>query len=216
MTVTDSTFDLGQLAILAEGFAETIGATAEISPTANTQREPDGKAWTVTRPDALVMLVEIGTPSPDLLTGLLANLGESLGAAPIDCGPDAIIEPVDASVVAVLDAEGNGISCYLTPLADDPAADMSPEDTPENGLITLGMLREVPLELSAEIGRTRMSVAEILQLNVGSIIELDRTAGSPVDVVVNGSLIARGEVVVIDDEYGVRITEVVGRISDNT
>jgi len=217
VTVTDSTFDLGQLAILAEGFAETIGAIAEISPTANTQREPDGKAWTVTRPDALVMLVEIGSPSPDLLTGLLTNLGESLGAAPVECEPDAIIEPVDASVVAILDGEGNGVSCYFTPLSNDPAlTESAPDDAAGNSLVTLGMLREVPLELSAEIGRTRMSVAEILQLNVGSVIELDRTAGSPVDVVVNGSLIARGEVVVIDDEYGVRVTEIVGRVSDNT
>ena len=80
---------------------------------------------------------------------------------------------------------------------------------------SLGMLREVPLEVSAELGRTRLSVAEILQLNVGSIVELDRTAGAPVDVVVNGSLIARGEVVVIDDEYGVRITEIMGRVADS-
>lgn len=217
MTVTDSTFDLGQLAIIAEGFAGSNDATAEIVPAADTQRDPAGKAWTVARADAVVMLVEIGTPSPGLLSGILGHLGESLGVPPAECQGDAVIAPVDPSVVAILDGDGNGISCYLTPIARDAAAptDAHPDDGAESGLVTLGMLREVPLELSAEIGRTRMSVAEILQLNVGSVIELDRTAGSPVDVVVNGSLIARGEVVVIDDEYGVRITEIVGRVSDN-
>ena len=77
------------------------------------------------------------------------------------------------------------------------------------------MLREVPLEVTAELGRTRLPVADILQLNVGSVVNLDRAAGSPVDLVVNGTLIAHGEVVVIDDEYGVRITEILGRVSDS-
>ena len=113
-------------------------------------------------------------------------------------------------------ADGSGLAVYLTPvpMAPEPA-DLGAHDADPAGLITLGMLREVPLEVSAELGRTRMSVSEILQLNVGSVVELDRTAGSPVDVVVNGSLIARGEVIVIDDEYGVRITEILGRVSDS-
>jgi flagellar motor switch protein FliN/FliY len=64
--------------------------------------------------------------------------------------------------------------------------------------------------VTAELGRTRMTVRDLLGLTPGAVVELDRAAGSPVDVLVNGTLIARGEVVVIDEEYGIRISEIVG------
>ena len=70
-------------------------------------------------------------------------------------------------------------------------------------------LRDVPVELAVEIGRTRMTIGETLQLGPGSIVTLNRLAGEPVDLLVNGRAIARGEVVVIDEEFGLRITEVV-------
>jgi len=73
----------------------------------------------------------------------------------------------------------------------------------------LDMLHDVEMEVSAELGRTRMSVRELLSLNPGAIVELDRAAGSPADLLVNGRLIARGEVVVIDENFGIRITEIV-------
>ena len=73
----------------------------------------------------------------------------------------------------------------------------------------LDMLHDVEMEVSAELGRTRMSVRELLCLNPGAIVELDRAAGSPADLLVNGRLIARGEVVVIDENFGIRITEIV-------
>jgi len=66
----------------------------------------------------------------------------------------------------------------------------------------------VPLEISVEIGKTRMSVKEILEIRQGSLIELDRQAGDPVDIMVNGQLIAKGDVVIIDDDFGVRVTEI--------
>ena len=80
-----------------------------------------------------------------------------------------------------------------------------------DGVLSIGVLRHVPLEVAAELGRAKVTMEEILQYGPGSIIELDRTAGSPVDVVVNGSMVARGEVVVIGEEYGVRVTEILGR-----
>ncbi|MEV4707760.1 flagellar motor switch protein FliN [Actinoplanes sp. NPDC049316] len=73
----------------------------------------------------------------------------------------------------------------------------------------LDMLHDVEMEVSAELGRTRMSVRELLSLSPGAIVELDRAAGSPADLLVNGRLIARGEVVVIDENFGIRITEIV-------
>jgi len=73
----------------------------------------------------------------------------------------------------------------------------------------LDMLHNVEMEVSAELGRTKMSVRELLTLNPGAIVELDRAAGSPADLLVNGRLIAKGEVVVIDENFGIRITEII-------
>jgi flagellar motor switch protein FliN/FliY len=73
----------------------------------------------------------------------------------------------------------------------------------------LARLHDVPVDLAVEIGRTRMTIGETLALGPGSIITLNRLAGEPVDLLVNGMPIARGEVVVIDEEFGLRVTEVV-------
>src|SRR3954468_7223876 len=73
----------------------------------------------------------------------------------------------------------------------------------------LGPLRDVPVELAVEIGRTRMTIGETLELRPGSVVSLDRLAGEPVDLLVNGKRIARGEVVAVDEEFGLRLTDVV-------
>ncbi len=73
----------------------------------------------------------------------------------------------------------------------------------------LDLLNNVEMDVTAELGRTRMTVRELLSLSPGVVVELDRTAGSPVDLYVNGTLLARGEVVVIDEEFGIRISEIV-------
>jgi flagellar motor switch protein FliN/FliY len=75
---------------------------------------------------------------------------------------------------------------------------------------TLRLLHDVEMTLTAEIGRTRLPVRQVLELVPGTVLELDRAAGAPADVMVNGRLVARGEVVVVDEEYGIRITEIVG------
>ncbi|HEY3783158.1 MAG TPA: flagellar motor switch protein FliN [Fimbriimonadaceae bacterium] len=73
----------------------------------------------------------------------------------------------------------------------------------------LSLLMDVPLEISVELGRMSMLVRDVVELGTGSIVEIDKAAGEPVDVMVNGRLVARGEVVVIEDNFGVRITEIV-------
>jgi len=75
----------------------------------------------------------------------------------------------------------------------------------------LELLNDVEMEVTAELGRKRIPVRDLLSLTPGAVVELDRAAGSPVDVLVNGTVIARGEVVVIDEEFGIRIVEVLGR-----
>jgi flagellar motor switch protein FliN/FliY len=74
----------------------------------------------------------------------------------------------------------------------------------------LRRLSAVPVDLTVEMGRTRMTVGETLELRQGSIITLNRMAGEPVDLLVNGAPIARGEVVVIDEQFGLRVTEMLG------
>ncbi|HJP81873.1 MAG TPA: flagellar motor switch protein FliN [Fimbriimonadaceae bacterium] len=72
----------------------------------------------------------------------------------------------------------------------------------------LDLLMDIPLEISVELGRVRMLVKDVVELGTGSIVEIDKAAGEPVDVMVNGRLVARGEVVVIEDNFGVRLTEI--------
>ncbi|MGH2863904.1 MAG: flagellar motor switch protein FliN [Solirubrobacteraceae bacterium] len=74
--------------------------------------------------------------------------------------------------------------------------------------VDLSRLSDIPMELSVEIGRTHMTVGETLDLRVGSVVTLERLAGEAADLLVNGSAIARGEVVVIDEQYGLRVTEI--------
>lgn len=73
----------------------------------------------------------------------------------------------------------------------------------------LEVILDIPVIISMEVGRTRISIRNLLQLNQGSIIELDRLAGEPLDVMVNGTLIAHGEVVVVNEKYGIRLTDVI-------
>ncbi len=82
-------------------------------------------------------------------------------------------------------------------------ADISPED------LKLDVILDVPVTVSMEIGRTQVNIRNLLQLNQGSVIELDRFAGEPMDVLVNGTLIAHGEVVVVNDKFGIRLTDVI-------
>ncbi|MBK9518777.1 MAG: flagellar motor switch protein FliN [Anaeromyxobacter sp.] len=73
----------------------------------------------------------------------------------------------------------------------------------------LDMLLDVPLEVNVELGRTRMTIQDLLQLGPGSVIELDKVAGEALDILVNGRLVARGEAVVVNDKFGIRITDIV-------
>jgi flagellar motor switch protein FliN/FliY len=74
--------------------------------------------------------------------------------------------------------------------------------------LDLSRLSDIPMELSVEIGRTHMTVGETLDLRVGSIVALERQAGETAELLVNGTAIARGEVVVVDEQYGLRVTEI--------
>ena len=76
----------------------------------------------------------------------------------------------------------------------------------------LDLLLDVPIPITVEVGRTQMTLDEILELGPGSVITLDKKAEEPIDLRVNGKLVARGEVVVVDDAYGLRITQIIDRL----
>ena len=88
----------------------------------------------------------------------------------------------------------------FTPLSSEPVAVND---------ANIGLILDVPLQITVELGRTKKSIKDILELSNGSVVELDKLAGEPVDVNVNGKLLAKGEVVVIDENFGVRITDIV-------
>ena len=75
--------------------------------------------------------------------------------------------------------------------------------------VNLDVILDIPVTIAMEIGRTRINIRNLLQLNQGSVVELDRLAGEPLDVLVNGTLIAHGEVVVVNEKYGIRLTDVI-------
>jgi flagellar motor switch protein FliN/FliY len=74
----------------------------------------------------------------------------------------------------------------------------------------LNLVLDVPVSLTIELGGCRLPMREVLQLNTGSVVQLDKAADAPVELSINGKLIARGEVVIVEDRYGVKITEVIG------
>jgi flagellar motor switch protein FliN/FliY len=91
----------------------------------------------------------------------------------------------------------------LDELQEEPGSRGGDEDA------NLEVILDIPVTLSVEIGRTRISIRNLLQLNQGSVVELDRVAGEPLDVLVNGTLVAHGEVVVVNERFGIRLTDVV-------
>jgi flagellar motor switch protein FliN/FliY len=85
----------------------------------------------------------------------------------------------------------------------------NPPTGAERSTRRLDLLLDVPLDLTVELGRSRMSIQDLLSLGPGSVIELDKVAGEPLDILVNDRLIARGEAVVVNDKFGIRITDIV-------
>jgi len=113
--------------------------------------------------------------------------------------------PAMAQQTTVASPEPKATPVGVSPVQFSQLGEMEVEGTPGN----IGMLYDVPLNVTVELGRTRRSVRDILELTQGSVIELDKLAGEPVDVLVNNTLIATGKVVVIEENFGVRITEIV-------
>ncbi len=109
---------------------------------------------------------------------------------------EALGEQADAEASAAASAE----SANFDELTDSSLPDSD---------VNLDVVLDISVNLSMEIGRTKISIRNLLQLNQGSVVELERLAGEPMDVLVNGTLIARGEVVVVNEKFGIRLTDII-------
>ncbi len=175
------------------------------------------------KPVALITVVERSDGSADASV-------QSIAGALSRVRPELVLRPGDP--VAGLDELVRAVSipCEVLPVFENGAAigallfvvdrrSGRATEAPGSGAmgrshaagetIPLSRLRDVQLEVTVELGRTSMIVSDVLGLEIGSVIELDRAAGAPIDVRVNGTLLARGEVVVVDDEYAIRLTEMI-------
>ncbi|MBS1723224.1 MAG: flagellar motor switch protein FliN [Armatimonadetes bacterium] len=110
-----------------------------------------------------------------------------------------------AHTILGLDVPEEGSSPFANLAVSGSGSGLGEAPVDEKGL---EIIMDIPLEVSVELGRVKMPVRDVVELGAGSIVEIDKAAGEPVDVMVNGRLVARGEVVVIDDNFGVRITEI--------
>lgn len=113
---------------------------------------------------------------------------------------EEVIADADASMAESMSIE----QASLDKLSDDA---ISPPDEDN-----LNAILDIPISLSVEIGQTKISIRNLLQLNQGSVVELDRLAGEPLDVMVNNTLVAHGEIVVINEKYGIRLTDVISTL----
>lgn len=97
----------------------------------------------------------------------------------------------------------------VTSVAADEATENPPLEARSASTKNLEAVLDIPVRLSMEVGNTNISIRKLLQLSKGSVVELTRTAGEPLDVMVNGTLVAQGEVVVVNDKFGVRLLDVI-------
>ena len=120
-------------------------------------------------------------------------------------------DTMDEWAAALAEAEGtdDGADAQVAELDElsDAKHEMSTEEKRK-----LDTILDIPVTISMEVGRSKINIRNLLQLNQGSVVELDRVAGEPLDVLVSGTLIAHGEVVVVNDKFGIRLTDVISQV----
>ena len=134
--------------------------------------------------------------------------------------PDNEEEVMDDWAAALEESGDTDTGGVTEPEFEVAEADVSPaglqtledDSIPGGEDFNLDVILDVPVTISMEIGQTKISIRNLLQLNQGSVIELDRLAGEPLDVLVNGTLIAHGEVVVVNEKFGIRLTDVISPV----
>jgi flagellar motor switch protein FliN/FliY len=130
-----------------------------------------------------------------------------------DVNQDDMADDWAAAMAEQDDTSQDDIDAVLAQTKDDvspaPMDEFSNSAKNVDGAPDLDVIMDIPVRISMEVGNTEISIRNLLHLNQGSVIEMDRLAGEPLDVLVNGTLIAHGEVVVVNEKFGIRMTEVI-------
>ena len=187
----------------------------------------DGKVLLVLAADVVDALADtpFGAVQPadalrPALDALAAALGGRLEGTPTEIAVEDCVEVLAGGTTVLVPLVAGdevhalvGVSLVPTAPTGQAAGGTPPPEAAAGAPNGWGidMLRDVEMEVTCELGRTRMTVRQLLALAPGDVVELDRLAGSPADLLVNGTLLARGEVVVVDEAFGLRITEIVTR-----
>jgi flagellar motor switch protein FliN/FliY len=124
---------------------------------------------------------------------------------------DALADEWAAALEQQADEEGGGDDQDPAEMASFDTLEDESGDMASTGEVNMDAILDVPVTISMEIGRTNVTIRNLLQLNQGSVVELDRLAGEPMDVLVNGTLIAQGEVVVVNEKFGIRLTDIISQ-----
>ncbi|MDQ1213518.1 flagellar motor switch protein FliN [Pantoea anthophila] len=119
------------------------------------------------------------------------------------------IPSADAGEKAIDDLWGEAMNEQLAAESSVTAPASAKEESPVNFSEDLNLVMDIPVKMTVELGRTRITIKELLRLSQGSVVPLDGLAGEPLDILINGYLIAQGEVVVVSDKFGVRITDII-------
>lgn len=223
---------LAVLPLSAPGTISTVLAVAQapdlgdegIAVSANFAGAANGRVTVVVGEETLntLLMSPEGALDPvDALRPALETVVHALGQCTLEAGvegdPAQALSQIADGAVAVIDAGGETLALIGLTLTAQPDTTPAPmpsfapagSPAPAGPRRTMDLLRDVQMDVTVELGRTSMTVQDLLALTPGSVVELDRAAGSPADVLVNGQLIARGEVVVVDEDYAIRITEIV-------
>ncbi len=115
----------------------------------------------------------------------------------------------DDDWAAAMSEQGDAESSENSELPEAPLQNLQEDNTNSGETANLEAILDIPVSLSVEIGQTKISIKNLLQLNQGSVVELERLAGEPLDVKVNNTLVAHGEIVVVNEKYGIRLTDIV-------
>jgi flagellar motor switch protein FliN/FliY len=132
-------------------------------------------------------------------------------AAMGESGDDDSREDEWAAAMSEAEGGGNDGDSDHQDVRAAPMEEFGPDSDPtgEGGAPDMDVIMDIPVTISMEVGNTQIPIRNLLQLNQGSVIELDRLAGEPLDVLVNGTLIAHGEVVMVNEKFGIRLTDVI-------
>lgn len=122
---------------------------------------------------------------------------------------DAMADEWAAAMEEQADVDGEPETDVDTDIETVAAQNFNETPAIDQGDVNLDVVLDIPVTIAMEIGRTKISIRNLLQLNQGSVVELDRLAGEPMDVMVNGTLVAHGEVVVVNEKFGIRLTDVI-------